>query len=80
MPRVSYDEEADVLYVEFAPGDIARTVALGDLRLVDEGRDGTVLGVEFISASQGIDLSGMPRRLEIEQAIGNSDLPIPLVA
>ena len=80
MAGVSYDDEADVLYVEIAEGEVAHTVAYGDLRLVDEAPDGSVLGVEFISASQGIDLSGVPLRSEIEEALGKSDLPIKLVA
>jgi uncharacterized protein YuzE len=79
MPTVRYDAEADVLYVEFGHGKVARTRALGDLRLVDEASDGSPLGIEFISASQGVNLSNLPRATEVERAIGGSGFSIPVL-
>jgi len=76
FPSVSYDEAADVLYVQLAAGAVHQTVSLGDLRMIDEANDGTVLGVEFVSASDGVDLANVPFADTIATAIGDSGLPI----
>lgn len=78
-PTLSYDTEADVLYVEFSSAQVDRTVAMGDLRMVDYDRDGAVLGVEFVSASSGVDLDGVPFAKTIEHAIRNGGLSIPVL-
>ncbi|MDQ3524345.1 MAG: hypothetical protein M3451_04745 [Chloroflexota bacterium] len=36
-------------------------------RIVDHGADGSVVGVEFISPSRGMDLTDVPRAKEIEK-------------
>lgn len=77
---VRYDPEADVLYVQLATGDVARTATLSDLRLIDMSADGTVLGIEFISAGDGVDLSDVPFAPTVERAIGDSGLPIRVLA
>jgi uncharacterized protein YuzE len=80
FPYVTYDEDADVLYVGLAEGAAAETRNLGDLRLVDLAEDGTVLGIEFISASQGVDLDSVPFAPTVAAAIGDSGLPIKVFA
>lgn len=80
FPHVTYDDDADVLYVGLAEGDVAETRNLGDLRLVDLAKDGTVLGIEFISASQGVDLDSVPFAPTVAAAIGDSGLPIKVFA
>lgn len=80
FPYVTYDEDADVLYVGLADGDVAETRNLGDLRLIDFADDGTVLGVEFVSASQGVDLDGVPFGPTVAAAIGDSGLQIRIYA
>jgi uncharacterized protein YuzE len=74
-PYVTYDEDADVLYVGLADGEVAETRNLGDLRLVDLAQDGTVLGIEFISASQGVDLDSVPFGPTVAAAIGSMEFP-----
>jgi len=80
FPSVSYDEEADVLYVQLAAGAVHATLSLGDLRMIDEASDGAVLGVEFVGASDGIDLSNVPFADTIAAAIGDSGLPLRVYA
>ena len=79
VPTLSYDTEADVLYVEFSDAQVNRTVAMGDLRMVDYDKDGAVLGVEFVSASSDVDLHGVPFAQAIEHAIRDGGLSIPLL-
>ena len=42
-----------------------RQEKLGNGRIVDVGADGSVVGVEFIAPSRGLDLVGVPRAAEI---------------
>ncbi len=80
LPSVSFDQEADVLYVHLADGDVYETVSVGDLRMIDRSKDGTIIGVEFVSASQGIDLSDIPFAPTIAAAIGDSGYPVKVYA
>ena len=75
-PYLTYDEDADVLYVSLADGDVAETRSLGDLRLIDVTEDGMVHGVEFVSASHGVDLDGVPFARLVASVIGDSGLPL----
>ena len=58
---VRYDEENDVLYVLFNESKVAKTISLDDLRLVDYDNKKERVGIEFISASDGLDLRMRPR-------------------
>ena len=80
QPTVRYDHEADALYVQLGPGPSARSSNLGDLRLLDYSAEGSVVAVEFISASEGIDLSGVPERSAVERAIIDSQAPVRIFA
>lgn len=78
---VKYDADADVLYVYLnGEGRVSVTRPLGDLRLVDYGQDGSVVGIEFIGASGGVDLTGVPFAAAVAAAIGDSGLAIQVFA
>jgi uncharacterized protein YuzE len=79
-PTVTFDPDADALYVCLVDGQVHETHPMGDLRLVDYAKDGTVLGIEFISASQGVDLADVPFAPTVAAAIGDSGYPIPIFA
>ena len=76
LPHASYDDEADVLYIRFQDRIAARTEALDDLRMIDWADDGTLIGVEFVDARDGIDLHGVPAATDVELLI--RDLPFPV--
>ena len=61
-----YDEENDVLYVQFSVAKVARTRPFGDLRLVDYDAQDRAVGIEFIAASEGLDVSDLPLGDQIE--------------
>jgi uncharacterized protein YuzE len=79
-PYVTYDEDADVLYVYLSDGEVAETRNLGDLRLIDYSKDGAVIGIEFVSASNGVDLDSVPFAPTVAAAIGDSGFPIRIFA
>ncbi len=83
MPRnapVEYDPTEDILYVRLKRAPVSWTKPVDDQRLVDYASDGSVIGVEFIAASSGVDLAGIPMRTELEALIAASDAPVRLVA
>jgi uncharacterized protein YuzE len=67
--KISYDRKIDVLYVELGEGPVGHTedVSRGPYyeRGVDHAEDGTPIGVEFLNASRGVDLTDIPRADEI---------------
>jgi uncharacterized protein YuzE len=83
MPQfdsVTYDEEADVLYVELNKVAVDRSHSLDDIRIIDYSKDGAVVGIEFINASSGVDLSDVPFAQKVEKLIGETGLEVPLFA
>ena len=76
-PKASYSDTADALYVYLSDADaVERTQALDDRRMVDFGADGSVVGVEFLDASAGVDLHDVPNAQEIEQLVRSLNLPL----
>ncbi len=77
MNQVTYDHENDVLYVQLRDGNSVRQSLIGDLCVVDYGADDAVLGIEFLGASEGVDLSNVPAADAIQRLIDETDLSIP---
>ena len=73
QPHATYDKEADAVYVYLTDADVARTRPVGnrrdDWRMVDYASDGTVVGVEFLGVSGGIDLAAVPERSQVEELV-----------
>ena len=53
---VEYDEAADCLYVGLRAAEIAKTISLGDRRMIDVDGAGQFIGIEFTDVSAGVDL------------------------
>ncbi len=52
--NLSYDKDADALYIELRKGDFARNKKIDDLTIVDLNKTGGVLGIEVLGASKRI--------------------------
>lgn len=63
--NIEYDRGVDAAYFAFSAAASARHEKLDDGRIIDYDADGTVVGVEFITPSLGMDLTGVPRATEI---------------
>jgi len=74
--KTEYDRQRDVAYFQFSQAHSVRQVELPDLRVIDYGADGKVVGVEFLSPSLGMDLTGIPNASEIEREARRLGLPI----
>ena len=67
--RATYDSEVDILYVTLDDVPVDHTEDVSRQRQyqrgIDYAADGTVVGYEFMNASAGIDLEGLPHRPEL---------------
>jgi uncharacterized protein YuzE len=79
VAKVTYDPDGDIIYVEFSRAKSARTQCLDDWRMVDFAKDGSVVGVELMYASEGIDLTGVPRAGEIPGLLAAKGLDFPIL-
>lgn len=75
----TYDPDADTLYVHLNDGVVEQTRFVDDYRAIDY-REDVVVGVEFINASEGVDLSDLPFADTLERLIGESGQRIPVFA
>jgi uncharacterized protein YuzE len=66
---LTYDEQADAVYVQFARTSVARTEELSDGVAVDYDADGRAVGVESLDVSEGIDLDRVPRRAQVAKLL-----------
>lgn len=58
-PTLTYDREANALYIRFSRNPIAETVALSDAVYVDVDGDGEPVGFEVLHTTSA-DLAGIP--------------------
>lgn len=66
---VTYDPDADALYVRFSEQAVAKTVTVDDFRMIDYSDDGAVVGIEFVDVSGGIDLRDIPFGPRVERLL-----------
>ena len=52
--KVKYDKKVDAIYIEFARGKYSGSRKVSDSVLVDEDRNGKILGVEILDASKNV--------------------------
>ena len=56
---VEQDVDARATYISLTEGEVARTVSIGDLIMVDLDKDGDVVGVELLVTTH--EISSLPR-------------------
>ena len=68
---IAYDEQGDLLFIQFraAEGE-SGSRDIGGGRFVESDSLGAV-SIEFLSASSGIDLEGVPLTDEVARALGS---------
>lgn len=53
--KMRYDQKVDAMWIELAKGKYSRTRKISDAVLVDEDKNGKVLGIEILDASKNIE-------------------------
>ncbi|MCW5853365.1 MAG: DUF2283 domain-containing protein [Anaerolineae bacterium] len=57
--KVTYDREADAMYIRFRDVDVERTSHVQPGIILDYGADGEVVGLEILWASQRMEQPGV---------------------
>ncbi len=52
--EISYDREADAMYIEFRKGTFAKNRKADDFTIVDLDKDNNLLGIELLEVSKRI--------------------------
>jgi uncharacterized protein YuzE len=73
--RAEHDTEADAVYVYFSDREYSHGRDLDVGRRIDYAADGSVVGVELLSPSIGVDLTGLPRAADLAVLLRRLDLP-----
>ncbi len=65
--KITYDKEADAMYLNIARGKVKKTLAVNSRVIVDMGEKGKIVGIELLFVSEKMskkslrsDLAGMP--------------------
>jgi len=57
--NISFDEQADALYIQFREGSVNKTIKLQDGILMDIDDSGAIFGIEILDASMRLPLDSL---------------------
>ena len=52
--KITFDKEADALYIEFSDGEFSSNKKIDNRTIIDLDMDGNILGIEFLDVSKRI--------------------------
>jgi len=52
--EISYDKQADAMYIEFRKGEFAKNKKVDDFTIIDLDAKGNILGIELLDVSKRI--------------------------
>ena len=52
--KITFDKEADAVYIEFSSGEFASNKKIDDDTIIDLDKNGNILGIELLSVSKRI--------------------------
>lgn len=64
--EITYDREADAVYIEFQEGDFATNRKIDDFTIIDLDASGNILGIELLAVSKRL-----PRKALAEVHVKN---------
>ena len=71
-----YDADADCVYITISKQPYAYSEELDETRFIDHAEDGTVIGVEILYVTGGVDVSGLPHKDEISKLLENHNIKV----
>ncbi|MBM3925908.1 MAG: DUF2283 domain-containing protein [SAR202 cluster bacterium] len=74
--RYKYDPQADCAYILVKDLPHAYSKELDETRIVDYAKDGTVIGVELLYISAGVDVSDLPLQPQITKLLQKNKVKI----
>src|SRR3989344_1259752 len=74
--KITYDQQADAMYIYFKKGKIYDTNEIGAGFIVDQDKNGDVLGLEILNASRNLKM--LKKKPQI--TLGNRSILLPNLA
>jgi len=57
--EISYDKEADAMYIEFRKGEFVKNKKIDDFTVIDLDKDDKILGIELLEVSTRIPVESL---------------------
>ena len=57
--EITYDKEADAMYIEFRKGEFSKNKKIDDFTVIDLDEEENILGIEILEASKRIPLKSL---------------------
>ena len=57
--EISYDKEADAMYIEFRKGEFVKNKKIDDFTIIDLDKDDKILGIELLEVSTRIPVESL---------------------
>ena len=57
--EISFDKEADAMYIEFRKGEFAKNKKVDDFTIIDLDKDDKILGIELLEVSTRIPIESL---------------------
>jgi len=57
--EISYDKQADAIYIEFCKGEFDRNKKIDDFTIIDLDKEGNILGIELLDVSKRIPIESL---------------------
>ena len=57
--EISYDKEADAMYIEFRKGEFAKNKKVDEFTIIDLDKQGKILGIELLEVSTRIPIESL---------------------
>ncbi len=57
--EITYDKDADAMYIEFRKGDFAKNKKIDDFTIIDLDENENILGIELLDVSKRIPLESL---------------------
>lgn len=74
--KITYDREADAVYIYVSDAPYARGKKLDDQRRIDYDSDGDVRGIELLNVSHGVDLRDLPFQAKVARLLEEQNLKV----
>ena len=59
--EISYDKEADAMYIEFRKGEFVKNKKVDDFTIIDLDKEGKLLGIELLEVSTSIPIESLSK-------------------
>lgn len=74
--KMTYDKEADAVYIYITKAPYSRGRKLDDQRRIDYDAEGNVRGIELLNVSRGVDLQDIPEQAKIARLLEEQNLKV----